>query len=267
MTTQLAAPAPHVHDAAVNESRADRLLALSGVAFVPLFLVGWFASAGVTPHYSASDQDWTDWAQDSKWNGRISAFAMLLAAFVFLYFISVIRGVIGAAESRSRGSAQLGRVVFAGGITGSAGMAMALVTMAAASTEGVDADPVVSRAVTAGAAGPFLVAAMGFAAFLLAAGIVTLRTGAFARWTGFVALLGAAAFLITFLTVVDGTTDGSPSGYGFFPGALALVTWAAATSIATYRSAADNSNETRNLGSRQNSPSRDELATRDEDES
>ena len=44
------------------------------------------------------------------------------------------------------------------------------------------------------------------------------------------------SFLITFLTVLDGTTDGSPFGYGFFPGALALVTWAAATSIATYRS-------------------------------
>lgn len=58
---------------------------------------------------------------------------------------------------------------------------MALVTMAAASSEGANANPVVTRAVTAGAAGPYLVAAMGFAAFLMATGVLTLRTGVFAR--------------------------------------------------------------------------------------
>ena len=50
-----------------------------------------------------------------------------------------------------------------------------------------------------------------------------------------VALVGGVSFLITFLVVLDGTTDGSPFGYGFFPGAVALVTWTAATSVSTYR--------------------------------
>jgi len=81
-----------------------------------------------------------------------------------------------------------------------------------------------------------MVAAMGFAAFLMAAGIVTLRTRVFARWTGIVALIGAVSFLITFLVVLNGTTDGSPFGYGFFPGAVAVATWTAAASVATYRS-------------------------------
>jgi hypothetical protein len=53
-----------------------------------------------------------------------------------------------------------------------------------------------------------------------------------------VALVGAISFLITFLTVLDGTTDGSPFGYGFFPGVVALVIWVIATSIARYRSLA-----------------------------
>jgi hypothetical protein len=79
---------------------------------------------------------------------------------------------------------------------------------------------------------------MGFAAFLTAAGVLTLRRRVFARWTGMVALVGGVSFLVTFVTVIDGTTDGSPFGYGFFPGAVALVTWTAATSISTYRSAA-----------------------------
>ena len=46
-------------------------------------------------------------------------------------------------------------------------------------------------------AGPYLVAAMGFAALLGASGLLTLQTGVFARWTGIVALIGAAAILIT----------------------------------------------------------------------
>jgi hypothetical protein len=115
---------------------------------------------------------------------------------------------------------------------------MALVIMEAASSEGADADPVVTRAVTAGAAGPYLIAAMGFAAFLLAGGVLTLRTGVFARWIGIVALVGSVSFLVTFLTALDGTTDGSPFGYGYFPGVVALVVWTVATSFATYRAAA-----------------------------
>jgi hypothetical protein len=45
----------------------QRLLALSGVAFGVLFLVGWFASGGDAPDYGASDQDWTSWASDNQW--------------------------------------------------------------------------------------------------------------------------------------------------------------------------------------------------------
>ena len=68
--------------------------------------------------------------------------------------------------------AQLARVAFGGALTGMAGIAMASVTLAAASTNGADVDPVVSKAVATAAGGPFLVAAMGFAAFLMAAGLL-----------------------------------------------------------------------------------------------
>lgn len=76
---------------------------------------------------------------------------------------------------------------------------------------------------------------MGFAALLMAAGLLTLRSGAFARWVGSVALLGAVSFLITFLTLIAGTGEDSVFGFGFFPGVLALVIWSIATSIAMYR--------------------------------
>ena len=131
---------------------------------------------------------------------------------------------------------QLARVAFAGALTGITGITMAIVMIAAAATEGADADPVVSRAVTTAAAGPYFVAAMGFAVMLAAAGLLTLRTGVFARWTGIVALVGALSFLITFLALIQGTSEDSVFGYGFLPGILALMIWSIATSLATPRS-------------------------------
>jgi succinate dehydrogenase/fumarate reductase cytochrome b subunit len=235
MTTDVASASRTEAPATNAASRWQHLLALSGVAFAVPFLIGWFGSPGVTPHYSASDQDWTNWAHDSKWNGRISGFAMLLAAFLFLHYLGGIRSALGSAESALRGSAQVARVAFAGAVIGIAGISMALVMMEAASSEGGNADPVITRAVTTGAAGPYLIAAMGFAAFLMAGGLLTLRTGVFARWIGVIAILGAVSFLVTFLTVLDGTTDGSPFGYGYFPAVVALVVWTIATSVVGYR--------------------------------
>jgi hypothetical protein len=217
----------------------QRLLALSGVAFAVLFVVGWFASGGDTPDYAAADQEWTEWADDNQWKSRIGAFTMLLAGFVFLHFAGVVRSVLGSAEAAAGGTVQFARVAFAGALVGIAGMTTAIVMIAAATSEGADADPVVSRAVTTASAGPFLVSAMGFAALLMAAGLLTLRSGVFARWVGIVALVGAISFLIAFLTLLAGTSEDSVFGFGFFPGVLALVVWSVATSIAAFRAVAE----------------------------
>jgi NADH:ubiquinone oxidoreductase subunit 6 (subunit J) len=84
---------------------------------------------------------------------------------------------------------------------------------------------------------------MGFAAFLGAAGLSTLRSGSFPRWTGVVALVGAVAFLITFFTAAVGLGEDSVFGYGFLPGILALVIWSIATSLAEYRAVASSAHE------------------------
>ena len=218
-----------------HPTTTPRWLALSGIVFAVLFLLGWFESGALTPDYGASDEDWTNWADGNQWRSRISAFSMLLAGFVFLHFAATIRSALGAPESADRASPYLARVAFAGGVTGMAGMTMAIVMTAGATTEGADSNPVVSRAVMTASGGPFLLSAMGFAAFLLAAGLLTLRTGVFARWTGVVALIGAAGFLVAFATVLSGLGEDSAFGYGFFPGVLALVIWSIATSVALYR--------------------------------
>jgi hypothetical protein len=155
-----------------------------------------------------------------------------------LFFAGMIRNVLGSAQTTVPGSVQLARVAFAGAVVGAAAIATAIVLVASATSEGADLDPVVIRAVAAAAAGPYLVAAMGFAALLGAAGLSTLRSGVFRRWTGIVALIGAVAFLITLLTVIAGLGEDSVFGYGYLPGILALVIWSIATSITRYRALA-----------------------------
>ena len=106
----------------------QRLLALSGVVFA-VALSGRLVRERRTdaPDYGATDQAWTDWADDNQWNSRISAFAMLLAGFVLL----ALHGddpkrARGCGTLRLAGLRQLARVAFAGAVTGMAGMAMAI---------------------------------------------------------------------------------------------------------------------------------------------
>jgi succinate dehydrogenase/fumarate reductase cytochrome b subunit len=202
MTTQTVATSAVPADASTS-ARWERLLALSGIVFAPLFVVGWLASSVANaPNYTDADQKWIKWANDDHIKGRVSSFALVLAAFVFIYFLGALRSTLEDAESSVRGSKELARVAFAGALTGIAGITMAFVTIANASAPGANAEPVVSRAVTTSAGGPFLVGAAGFSAFLLTTGVLTLRTGVLSRWTGFVALLGAGCFAITLLTIL-----------------------------------------------------------------
>ena len=221
----------------------QRLLALSGIAFAVLFLAGFLINGSDAPNYAAADQEWRSWAADSEVRSRIGALLILLAALVYLPFASSMRSVIGSMEARVRGSVQLARVVFAGGLIGVTAITMAVVIIAGATTEGADANPVVSKAVASTTVGPFLVGAMGLAASLTAAGLVTLRSGLFARWIAIVALVGGLAFFVTFFTLIAGPGADSIFGYGFFPGFLALTIWSIATSIASHRALATSTRE------------------------
>ena len=229
-------PTPRSTDALPR--RWQQLLALSGFAFAVLLLLGWFLSGGDTPDYTATDEAWRTWAGEVGPRSGIGASLILFGGVAFLHFAATIRSTLGSAEPTARWSGTLGSAAFGGALVGIAGIGMALVNVASATSAGADADPVAIRAVATASAGSYLVAAMGFAAFLGAVGLSTLRSGSFPRWTGVVALAGAAVFLITFLTAVVGLGEDSVFGYGFLPGILSLVVWSMATSIAEYRAVA-----------------------------
>jgi hypothetical protein len=215
------------------------LLALSGIAFAVLFLAGFLISGSDAPDYTAADQEWRTWADDSETRSRIGAFLTLLASFVFLPFAGTLRSVLWGADAAVRGSVELARVAFAGALIGVTGITMAVIMIAGATAQGADANPLVSRAVASAATvGPFLVGAMGLAASLAAVGLLILRSRVFARWVAIVALLGSLAFFVTFFTLLAGPSEDSIFGYGFFPGFLALTISSIATSIAGYRALA-----------------------------
>lgn len=212
-----------------------RLLALSGVAFAVLFLAGFLISGSDAPDYTATDQEWRAWAADSEMRSRIGAFFTLLACLLFLPFEAEVRSALERGGGAIRGTVPLARVASAGGLIGVTGITMGVIMIAGATAQGARANPLVSKAVASATVGPFLVGAMGLAALLAAAGVLILRAGAFARWTGVVALLGGVAFFIAFFTLIAGPSRDSIFGYGFFPGFLSLTTWTIATSVASCR--------------------------------
>jgi len=110
----------------------QRLLALSGVAFAVLLLFGWFLSGGDAPDYTATDKAWTDWAEANRLRSGIGGFLILLAGFALLHFAGTIRSVLDRFASTVASSAQLARVASAGAVVGAAGIAMAIVMVAAA---------------------------------------------------------------------------------------------------------------------------------------
>jgi succinate dehydrogenase/fumarate reductase cytochrome b subunit len=76
---------------------------LSGVAFAPLFVVGWLTSAvSNSPNYIEADQKWIKWAHDDHIKGRVSSFALVLAVFVFIYFLGSLRSALEESETSVR---------------------------------------------------------------------------------------------------------------------------------------------------------------------
>jgi hypothetical protein len=200
----------------------SRMGALGGLVFALLFVAAFALVVGETPDYGAPDAEWTRWAEDSDANNRIALLAILLAGVAFLLFAGALR--------RALDDGPLTMTALAGGAVGVAGLVVAVVLLRAGSVHGAGSDATVTRSVVEAAAAGFLLASLGFCAHLLAVGLHTLRTGAFARWSGIVALVGAAAFLATFLTGVD-SGDESPFGVGFPIGFLCLAIWTAAASL------------------------------------
>lgn len=188
-----------------------QLAPLSGVVAVVLIIAA-FAVGGETPEANDSLTKVVSYYSDHDSDLQISAGLLGLGALFFLIFSTTVAGVLRRAQGESGGSSALcfaGGIVFAVGATIFAGLGFTAGDVAG------DVDPVVIQALNALGADMFFTVAVGTGAFLLGAGVATLKTGALPRW------LGWAAVVIGVIAVTP---------IGFF-GFIALGVWTLIASV------------------------------------
>jgi hypothetical protein len=190
---------------------AKQLVPLSGVAAVVLMIAA-FAVGGETPEADASLNEVVSYYSEHDTDLQIASALLALGAFFFLIFSTTVAGALRRAQGESGGSSALG---FAGGIVFAVGVTIfAGLGFTAADVVG-DVDPTVIQALNALGADMFFTVAVGTGAFLLGAGIATLKTGALPRWLGWAA-------------VVIGVIAITPAG---FFGFIALGVWTLIASV------------------------------------
>jgi hypothetical protein len=190
---------------------AKQLAPLSGVLAV-LLIIAAFAVGGETPEANDPLSEVISYYSDHDADLQISAGLLGLGAFFFLLFSTTVAGALRRAPGPSKGAAAFsfaGGIVFAVGATIFAGLGFT-----AGDVVG-DVDPAVVQALNALGADMFFTVAVGTGAFLLGAGVGTLKTGVLPRWLGWAA-------------VVIGVIAITPAG---FFGFLALGVWTLVASV------------------------------------
>ena len=190
---------------------AKQLVPLSGVLAVVLMIAA-FVVGGETPEADDSLSEVVSYYSEHDTDLQIASALLALGGFFFLVFSTTVAGVLRRAQGESGGPSAFsfaGGIVFAVGVTIFAGLGFT-----AADVVG-DVEPSVVQALNALGADMFFTVAVGTGAFLLGAGIATLKSGALPRWLGWAA-------------VVIGVIAITPAG---FFGFIALGVWTLIVSV------------------------------------
>jgi hypothetical protein len=201
-----------------------KLGAVAGVLFVVLLVVG-MVLGGDMPYSGDPDQEHVDWWSDSGNRAMvlIGAYVLTLSALSFLAFISVLRSRIAAVEA---GAAQLSRYAFAAGVILAVTIIAGAVAQAAIAGQiefqdaPVPDDADLLRIFPQLGIGLMLLGGGLAAALMIAAtSWAILRTGALARWLGWLGLVCAVILLASV----------------FFIPMVALLIWVLAASVELWR--------------------------------
>ena len=183
---------------------SSTLAALAGVAFALLFF---FSLAVVDPQRDVTDQQLLTWWSDAakQRDTIVSMYAMLLSAPFFLVFLVELRNRLRSAGPNAESWS---------GLVFGAGIAFVALLAVTAFSRGVIAqsirfsdDPIPGpdtlRYATALSQAAFGIAAIPFVAIAVTtASVIILRTGALARWLGWLGIVVAAASLVAIVALV-----------------------------------------------------------------
>lgn len=210
----------------MKRDRSERYGAVSGLAFVGLFLVTLFL--GSPTDYGDPAAEVASFYREDQREVQVSVALWTAGLLFFLWFLGALRNVLGSAEGAP---GTLSTIAFGAGLVSAAFLALTAAFVAAAAARPDEMDPELIRMIDDLT---FLVLAPGAFAvvgFLLASALVVLRSGAMPAWLAWLALILAVAQALSVGIVF---TDRPPFG-GSAPfhvvGLLGLLAWVLAVSI------------------------------------
>jgi hypothetical protein len=164
--------------------RWGRLAPLTGLVFAVLVVVALFG--GSSPNSDASAASVVAFYVKHHTGQNVSGYALAYSAVFLLFFAAVLRSRLGSG-SRSDGLMSLG---FGGAVVLAIGLAVAAVSTLALTDVPTKISPISEQALNVVSNDfPFAFIQIGMAAFFVGYGIAIVRTGALARWLGWVAIV------------------------------------------------------------------------------
>jgi hypothetical protein len=180
---------------------------LTGVVFVILIVIS-FILSGETPDFDDTGEEVISFYTDNEGSQMVSAVLGAYAALFFIFFASLLRAELRRNEE---GPGVLSTISFAGAVVFAVGgLAFAGFTFTLADLADESPDPGAMQALNALNGEFFFPVAVGMGAFLLGAGIATVRGGVLSTWIGWAA-------------VVIGVLAVTPAGFFAFLAGLAWV--------------------------------------------
>lgn len=213
----------------------QRLGAASGLAFVVIVLVQVLATSADMPDYTAPASEFVSYADENAGKLQWGAVLICLAGIALLWFVGYLRSALARAETAARGFSRLAEISFAGGIVAVAALLTTVIVGAASANLPEGTEPSVVRAMSILGLWTFLPAAAGFAVWLGAAGILSLRARVLPVWLGWLAMLSALAYTVTLFVALNPEDDEGVAGVGFPVGFFTLLLFVLATSIVLIR--------------------------------
>jgi hypothetical protein len=190
---------------------SGRWARLTGVAFVVLALLS-FIVGGEPPDADAPGAEVIEFYDENGGQQQFSAGLGLWAAVLLVFFAGAVRSALRSAEP---GRGGLSVVAFGGGVAAAVGIGIFSTLAFGLAEEADNIDPAAAQALHVLSMYAFAPLAIGVAAFLIAAGLASVRTGGLDSWLGW-------------LAIVIGILAVTPAG---FIGFLAFLAWTLVTSV------------------------------------
>src|SRR4051794_14276023 len=159
-------------------SRAERLAPLTGLVFAVAFVVIFFIS-GNSPDTDARTLKWVDYYNKHDTREIAVSIAATIAIVFFVWFAGTLRARLRTAEGSP---GRLSNTSFGGAILFAVGALLFIaLDFTAADTVG-DVPPTVTQTIGVLDNDLFFPLVAGTSLFMLATGVISLRTGALPRW-------------------------------------------------------------------------------------